>query len=968
MKKLLAISLVVFFMTGQFASVFANSVMSDMLCKLGIKFYQEGRYDEALVEFKKSLMVEPGYRPALRYIQMLQDVSRETSPDLSEISKADYVYEQEKAQSVNKERPDPSAIKVESIARASLRVQKNKSAVRIKTLQSLDPTEIIQQEFISDQIITKKKTVGQSKAVMQGNSAEKSGASLPPIVLPLDDNFSRVLQPVSIGKGASFIITGKNIRRYLVTQPEILIVKQTSPNELLVTGKDVGPTYMHVWDDNDRWTIDWMGIFSTPEGLTYDELMRQGEEKARNFILKYNLDWYSFYGGSKAKDLSRSYYSYSHDIGIVGETPYGILDSSVTARKVRASTVFPSYTIGLSRGHFLTFEDFNIRGLYYSPLFNNLTFPGATLYGGMFESPIFTKKLRYHVFWGREGGGTFGDLAPGISQRRDSFLNGINVVFKPDDNQTHAFSYIHGYGKQRSDDLEPNGYDVLSDYGIGKHWRVGYQVGFDSDHLGYFLNTRYTVPKFSLINQFRDVDKNFRTMIGTPSYMGEMGNLLTMAFRPNEKLSVDSSMDIFRDRLFPAEDDNDRWNEDFNINANYQFDTNTSFNGSYVLQNELGRLSQVRYQSTGIGLTRTFKNLRNLYVFVDYHHQNSQSYSSPLSSYYNEKITAGLRFRLINQFFFFYNSDYNMLKQRYTGICSQPNAWESGVDYTSQIGSSPFYGTFRLIYREEAGANSPLSFLSGENYVENYSSISYRPTESTELYGSWRVRKVWPYNRDLDRRVEADFNAGMRLLWDTGIRWDAVGTIDGYVFRDLNSDGLRQRDEPPVENVRVWLGNDKSEITDLFGYYRFRGVRGTKANISIDTDTLPVGYVVTVPVIQETTIANLGVRRLDFGIISRCEMSGFIFEDSNGDGEFNSKIDKSVKGVMVKLEDGRQAVSDPNGRYSMINLTPGLHTVTIDLKSVPVYYLPRIAVSKKITLFEGVEYFYNVPLKRVKED
>ncbi len=958
MKKLAALCLVVTFVGSQIVPAFANAVMSDMLCKLGIKFYQEGRYDEAMIEFKKALMVEPSYKPALQYIKMLRDVSSDYSEELPEITTEDYSYEQELAEPVESKSGVQKALPLSK----SVTIKKKRSAVKSSSSKITDPAKIIQQEFISDMKASKNK-VGVVNAPQ-----EKSGSNLPPIVLALDDNFSRVLQPINIGKGATYIIIGKNIRRYLVTQPEILSVKQTSPDELLVTGKDIGPTYLHIWDDNDRWTIDWMGIFSTPEGLTYDELMRQGEEKARNFKLKYNLDWYSFYGGSKAKDFSRSYYSYSHDLGIVGETPYGVLDSSVTARKVRERTDFSSYTIGLSRGHFLKFNDFNIRGLYYSPLFTNLTFPGETLYGGMIESPIFTEKLRYHLFWGREGGGTFGDLAPGIAQRRASFLNGVNIVFKPNDDQTHAFSYMYGYGKQRPGDLQPNAYDLLSDIGIGKNWRAGYQVAFDSDHMGYFLNAKYTAPKLSLTNQFRDVDKNFRTMIGTPSYMGEMGNLVTMSYRPHDKLSIDSSLDIFRDRLFPAEDNNDRWNQDFNVNANYYLDTYTSLNGSYVLQNELGRVSQFRYQSPGIGASKTFKDLRDLYLFVDYHHQDSQMYSSPSSSYYNEKVNAGLRFRLFSQLYYFYNSEFNWLKERYTGNVSQPNAWESGFDWSNQIGTSPFYGTFRLIYREEAGAGSALSFLSGENYVETYSSISYRPNADSELYGSWRVRKAWPSNRDLDRRVEADFNAGMRLLWDTGIRWDAVGTIDGYIFRDLNSDGLRQRDDPPVENVRVWLGNDRSEVTDIFGYYRFTGVRGTKANISIDTTTLPNGYVVTVPVIQETTIANLGVRRIDFGIISRCEMSGFVFEDVNGDGEFSSKIDKPVKGIEITLENGRKGVTDGNGRYSIINMTAGPHTVTVNLKTVPVYYLPRVAISKKITLYEGVEYFYNVPLKRVQED
>ena len=77
----------------------------------------------------------------------------------------------------------------------------------------------------------------------------------------------------------------------------------------------------------------------------------------------------------------------------------------------------------------------------------------------------------------------------------------------------------------------------------------------------------------------------------------------------------------------------------------------------------------------------------------------------------------------------------------------------------------------------------------------------------------------------MNKHIEANFNAGIRFLWDTGINWQAVGDIEGYVFKDLNSDGIMERDKPPVEGIKVWLGKNRSTVTDIFGYYKFKNVR-----------------------------------------------------------------------------------------------------------------------------------------------
>jgi hypothetical protein len=205
----------------------------------------------------------------------------------------------------------------------------------------------------------------------------------------------------------------------------------------------------------------------------------------------------------------------------------------------------------------------------------------------------------------------------------------------------------------------------------------------------------------------------------------------------------------------------------------------------------------------------------------------------------------------------------------------------------------------------------------------------------------------------------------MRHLWDTGVSWESVGTVEGYVFNDLNSDGLRQRDEPPVDGVKIWLGKDKSQVTDILGYYKFSKVRARKAYLTIDANTIPSGFLSTGPQTQEAVIAHGYASRINFGITSRSEIIGVVFEDIDGDKQLGSK-DLPVRGIVLILEDGTKTVTNDSGRYFFRKASVGKHTVTLDLNSLPPIYLPAIPIFKDLELFEGISYNFNIPLKRIK--
>lgn len=922
MKQVLLIILLLLFLHSLVPPLFAYSQISEYLCEIGVKFYKQGRFDEALHEFKKALIVQPDYAPALRYIEMVEQAQ--------------------------KPKGLPEELIPEKFESDALNTKEAVSGY-------LDVIEM-QQEMIAH-----KKRIG---TVAVAGVPEKK--VVPPKILALDETFNEVRMPIEIEQGKSILIEGRHIQRFLVTVPDIVTVERKGTDELLMTGKNIGYTYVHIWDDNGRWTIEVLGIFPKPEGPSYEELLRKEEELARNFKLRYSLDWFSIEQGRRLNSLERLNYQWTHTFGLSGETPYGNLATSTTWRSIHSTTDMTYAGFSLSDGRIGPFQGFTLAGGDYNVPFSNLAFPGTSLRGVMLTSPAFHKKIEYTSFWGREGGGRFPNLSPELYKTKHSFLNGANISYSPWEKQTYKFSVVHGWGRDRQDFLNRNGYDLSANWIINK-WKAGYEIAQDSERFAHLFTTSFSQPNVNFSAELRNIDRHYLNITGSGWSQGQLGGLFNFNIKPTEKLYISNRLNVYKDRLYPAEDNPNRWNEEYDWNAQYQVDPVTNLDSFYTLQNDLGRLSQNRYQSLGFGASKRIRFIKDLDTFARYAHQENKNFTAPSADYINERVNLGIRFNVIGSLYYYLNKELNWLNERYYGVHDRPQALENGVYWGGQIGASPFYGNMRFSYRDEENTTSNLSFLSGEDYIEGYTELTYRKDSNSEIYGSCRVRNSWAENPNVAKRIEASFNTGIRYAWNTGLRWDSMCNIAGYVFKDYNGDGLRQRDEPPVEGVKVWVGKDKFQVTDLFGYFRFKGIRGKKAFVSIDMSTVPSGYLLTVPANQEISVANNETINLYFGIVSRSEIRGVVFCDQNENGKFD-KDEKPIQGALVRLENGQQTATDNYGRYAFLNASAGEHTVALDLNSIPIYYLPTTAISKKITLFEGISYIYDMPLKRIKEE
>lgn len=911
--------------------VFAYSQIAEFLCEEGIKDFNQGDFAEAEGEFNKALLAEPDYPPAIYYLGLISGMftkdtrgGKQSIPGYSSPAGLDRQAAMENAL-------DQSQI------RETMERDEGLSAPQV---------------FIPQL----------SQTGASGTNAKIKSQ----VKYFLNDPRLSIQQPIEIEEGKYVIISGSNIKRFLVVQPELLYAERLNDNEISVMAKGRGLASIVVWDDSGRTSIECTGIMPIPDSPTLEETMRKEEERMGNFKLRYNLDWYSYYTGRRLETIQRTgSYSWIHNLRMNGATPYGLLDAAIIERTLATSTDMTYISAGLTNGKLGDFKGFNLRAGDYNPYFNNLAIPGADLRGVYFYSPAFNNKLDYAIFWGRENGGRYGTLSA-VYKTNHAFLSGFKLNFSPVTWQNYKFSVAHGWGRDRQDYLKDYAYDFIGSWNFNKQG-YSYEIASDTKNLAQLFTSRYNGDNLYANLQFRDIDKQFVSITGPGWRQGEFGALLNLNYRPTDKLTFTQRFDMYRDRLYPADDNPNRFNEDLDSTLTYKLDPLTSLEASYTLQNDLGKLSQLRYQSSGVGVNKLVSLFgKEVSAYMKYSHQSNQNYSASVLDYTNEKFYAGLRFSVIGALYYYFNRELNWLTERNIGDRVRPNVTETGFDWYDRIGRSPFWGSMRFTYRDEERADSPLSFLAGEDYIEGYGELSFRPAEGQEIYASARIRNIWKENPTVISRLEASFNVGMKLLWDTGLRWDAVSTIEGYVFKDYNSNGLMERDEPPVFGIKIWLGKNKFQIADELGYFKFVNVRGKIAYVTLDTGTLPVGYMLTVPVTQGVPIANAAIAKVYFGITSRSEVRGIVFEDLNGDGEY-SIGEKGVSGVAITLDGDKTVITGLDGNYVYSQAQPGEHSLIADLGSIPVYYLPLVALKKKFSLQEGESSVWNIPLRKIQK-
>ena len=68
--------------------------------------------------------------------------------------------------------------------------------------------------------------------------------------------------------------------------------------------------------------------------------------------------------------------------------------------------------------------------------------------------------------------------------------------------------------------------------------------------------------------------------------------------------------------------------------------------------------------------------------------------------------------------------------------------------------------------------------------------------------------------------------------------------------------------------------------------------------------------------------------------------------------------------MKLRLDKDEMTASDYDGVYFFRNIDPGEHTVTLDVNSIPMEYIPLVKIRQKVVVPKGGTYTLHIPLKK----
>lgn len=952
-------------------NLYPESLSYNYLLELAKEELREDDYDEALHYFRLAQIIDPSSKEVLCYINLikraLEDrVVIDDSYDNEEVTSLMGSILEKKSRDKEKQKEvvdDTLAFWEEKIATRKMEEEAViLPPLYLKTGREIEEEKEVLMEketkMVKKAVKRKKKDKIPSKARITADSEKKKTIKKEEIVYLAPEIKDEFPLTINIAPGESFKIGSETLTRFLIVSPGVIKAEKISADTLNITAVNFGSSFLHVWDRTDRWTFN---VKITPPRVVVET--EQLWDKPDGFKFMYSSDWSQYYKGDKFADMERQTLTFDQGAAVIGPTPYGELDASINWSRLDEQEEVTGYTLGLSKGRFLNFKDFYVRVFDFRESLSTLSFPGETLEGVVFKSPAFNEKIEYTVLYGQQKQYSSGIISPGVIKEEDAYIEGLRISLLPHNNNRFFFNYAHGYGQDREEYLKDKVFSFQSEHNFGNLDIIS-EVASDEDSIGANLSSTIQYPRLKLNLSFRDVEKDFVTISGRPPNIGEIGGIFGFDWNPTDNVSLNSSLDVYRNREFFNPGSEDKPNFNWSNYLNIILSPASSLATSLYYVNSPGLLSPQRSLNATTTYSKrsdwNFFGERSVNTFIGYNYQKSINPLSPTSDYRRDGILSGLRLQLAGDLHYYLNYNFSWVNELSTGEKSKPSVTETGLDFYHTFNPN-LSSSLRLSYRDEENATALHSFLSGEDSLEGNLNLTYSPTKGTEFFLDGRVRNVWAENTDTEEFIEAEIRMGARLSWDNFFSWAAETTIEGFVFKDSNGDGEKDADETGIPGIEIIAGPNKT-VSAEDGKFITK-VKAKRIIANINFNSVPKGYILTTPASFDLDTSTGGRHSINFGISPQSGIYGVVFYDSNGNDKLDKK-DTAIPGATITLDREKKATTNSEGVYFFGGVAAGVHNLTLDVNSLPLEYLPKVPIKKEVDVSEGLTYTYHIPLRK----
>ena len=385
-------------------------------------------------------------------------------------------------------------------------------------------------------------------------------SSLPALAHAFDSSIGYSVFNVELNETAS-MRDFENVRKFLMVYPDIATAQLVTSQEISITGKKVGRTFIHVWDGEKVVTISivvkYGGVKISEK--TIKELMAVGESQP----LKISHYVTTSKRRSKAQEATYEWRAIDekHGLAVSGDTPFGYFNCEY-------EYLFRKDREGLAED--TDYVNFNIRNDYFKATYgdidgylSNITMPTTHYQGFKISSGEKIEKFKYDVLIGKTGYYLWGQRLNAFGQLENIFY-GLRTEINPQDDLSLYSTFLYSDpATAKLADVASYVGSVGTKYSVGKYLTLGTEVATNKkERTALTSSLALTYDKFSFKAAYKDVTLDFLNTFGSAPFTGKRGVYTSASFKPFNILSLSGGFNLYQNRANPDPDSVDKGNKD----------------------------------------------------------------------------------------------------------------------------------------------------------------------------------------------------------------------------------------------------------------------------------------------------------------------------------------------------------------------------------------------------------------------
>lgn len=181
---------------------------------------------------------------------------------------------------------------------------------------------------------------------------------------------------------------------------------------------------------------------------------------------------------------------------------------------------------------------------------------------------------------------------------------------------------------------------------------------------------------------------------------------------------------------------------------------------------------------------------------------------------------------------------------------------------------------------------------------------------------------------------------------------NSYGRIEGRVYQDVDMNGSYDPStDKPLAAVKVRVDGNRYVETDEDGRYQFTTVSAGDHRVYLDLLSVRADLTLLSDGGMRTDLKAGHLSSQDFRLVRTGRVTGRLFYDANANGDLDED-EKPLADVRIFTPDGRDAMTDEDGVFTLSDLPPGVVSIAIDPATLPSKVVPA-GDGIKIHVFSG---------------